>query len=558
MKLLNYYKKINVIKLLNIIEAPKIVLVGLVVLGIVSGLFNLGIISLINEMVQEVLNNSQDGYNTDLIFRYLLFVAVWFISRKILLNYMIKLTQKTIWNFRVNIIKSIIQTDYRHVRKNKSKIEAALTEDVIDISAATFSMVDLLISLVTIIAVFIYLAYLSLFFFLCTLLIVGFGALVYALREKQNTERNKRSKLLLDKFHTQVESVLDGFKEVKLDDKRSQELTRHIRKTGDETVETNTQLYRSYLDNSMIGQISFYLLIASLGMFLGVYFGMSSAEIVTFLFTLLFIQGPLEMVMSLIPSLSLGAVAVDRVRSIQFPENPEDALKEEEEVIVIESFEKLEVEKLGFEYKLANHEGFKIENIDFSIRAGEVVFVTGGNGSGKTTFIHLLLALMNPTEGQVLVNGVPGVYSDRKKAYRRLFAPVFSDFFLFDQLYGISEVDLIEVNEYLVLFELTEKVTFENNHFSTRDLSTGQRKRLALICSLIEHKPILVLDEWAADQDPYFRKKFYLEIIPLLKSKGITLIAITHDDAYFNVADKVYNMVEGECSLVSEKALIID
>lgn len=544
------------IKLLNIIEAPKIVLVGLVLLGIVSGLFNLGIISLINEMVQEVLNNPGNDYNMQLILRYLFFVAVWFISRKILLNYMIKLTQTTIWNFRVNIIKSIIQTDYRHVKKNKSKIEAALTEDVIDISQATFSMVDLLISLVTIVAVFIYLAYLSLSFFLCTLLIVGFAALVYALREKQNTERNKRSKLLLDKFHTQVESVLDGFKEVKLDNNRSHELTLHIRKTGDETVETNTQLYRSYLDNSMIGQISFYLLIASLGMFLGVYFGMSSAEIVTYLFTLIFVQGPLEMVMSLIPSLSLGVVAVDRVRSIQFPEDSKERFLEEEEVIQIERFETLEVQNLGFEYKMANQEGFKIENIDFSVQSGEIVFITGGNGSGKTTFIHLLLALMEPTEGEVMVNGEAAIYAKRKKAYRRLFAPVFSDFFLFDQLYGMSKFDLKEINEYLELFELTEKVSFENNQFSSRDLSTGQRKRLALICSLIERKPILVLDEWAADQDPYFRKKFYLEIIPYLKSRGITLIAITHDDAYFNVADKVYNMVEGKCHFVSEKTLV--
>jgi len=59
----------------------------------------------------------------------------------------------------------------------------------------------------------------------------------------------------------------------------------------------------------------------------------------------------------------------------------------------------------------------------------------------------------------------------------------------------------------------------------------------------------LVLDEWAADQDPHFRKKFYTEIIPILKNDGVTIIAITHDDKYYHCADKLYRMDYGKLIL---------
>jgi putative ATP-binding cassette transporter len=110
----------------------------------------------------------------------------------------------------------------------------------------------------------------------------------------------------------------------------------------------------------------------------------------------------------------------------------------------------------------------------------------------------------------------------------------------------------VKWKEYVHLFELEGKVGLEGNRLSTTDLSAGQRKRLALIIALMENKPILVLDEWAQDQDPYFRKKFYTEIIPLLKQAGYSILAVTHDDKYYGCADRLYKMDEGR--LVAEHA----
>ncbi|MBQ7271513.1 MAG: ATP-binding cassette domain-containing protein, partial [Campylobacter sp.] len=84
--------------------------------------------------------------------------------------------------------------------------------------------------------------------------------------------------------------------------------------------------------------------------------------------------------------------------------------------------------------------------------------------------------------------------------------------------------------------------------FSTTNLSSGQRKRLAMVSTLLENNKFLMLDEWAADQDPVFRKQFYEEILGTLKAKGYTIFAISHDDRYFEYADKIYKMKNGEIS----------
>ena len=71
---------------------------------------------------------------------------------------------------------------------------------------------------------------------------------------------------------------------------------------------------------------------------------------------------------------------------------------------------------------------------------------------------------------------------------------------------------------------------------------------MALLAALLEDKPILVLDEWAADQDPEFRKKFYHVILPALRDFGLLIIAVTHDEHYFQDGDRHLNMADGRLS----------
>jgi putative pyoverdin transport system ATP-binding/permease protein len=188
--------------------------------------------------------------------------------------------------------------------------------------------------------------------------------------------------------------------------------------------------------------------------------------------------------------------------------------------------------------------GFSIGPLDLTINRGETIFLVGGNGSGKTTTLKLLTGLYVPQSGVIKVDhDIVGRHNVQR--YRELFSTVFTQFHLFDRLYGLEHVKDEQVNELLDELQLTGKTRFENGRFTTTELSTGQRKRLALAVCLLEGADILVFDEWAADQDPHFRKYFYEQVLRRLKAQGITIIAATHDDRYWHLADRVIRMEYG-------------
>ena len=178
------------------------------------------------------------------------------------------------------------------------------------------------------------------------------------------------------------------------------------------------------------------------------------------------------------------------------------------------------------------------------MRRGEILFIVGENGSGKTTLIKLILGLYPPQTGTLFLDGAP-VTDETRDAYRQHFSAVFFDYYLFDDLVLPAGADPAAADAYLETLDLAHKVTIQDGAFSTVDLSAGQRKRLALVQAYLEGRPVLVLDEWAAEQDPTFRRLFYTRLLPDLKREGRTLIVISHDDRYFDAADRVIHLNNG-------------
>lgn len=187
---------------------------------------------------------------------------------------------------------------------------------------------------------------------------------------------------------------------------------------------------------------------------------------------------------------------------------------------------------------------FPVGPLSAEFRAGEIAFVTGGNGSGKSTMLRLLTGLMPLGGGSLLADGEP-VDAERMQSYRDQISAIFSDYHLSRRLYGVADPDPERVRALLERLEMADKVSVRDGAFSTVDLSTGQRKRLALVVAQMEDKRVIVLDEWAADQDPHFRRAFYEELLPELKARGKIVICVTHDDRWFGLADRVYHMNEG-------------
>ena len=192
---------------------------------------------------------------------------------------------------------------------------------------------------------------------------------------------------------------------------------------------------------------------------------------------------------------------------------------------------------------------FHLSPINFSLNRGETVFLVGKNGSGKSTLSLLLSGLYLPHSGHISVDGV-AIDEHNRSAYRQYFSSVFTDFHLFSQLLGgdgaLADADL--VSAWVAHLHLQDKIHIENSHIQNTALSQGQKKRLGLLLAAVEQRPVLILDEWAADQDPHFRKVFYEQLLPVLKAQGHTIFAISHDDKYFHHADRIIQMHNGKLS----------
>jgi ABC-type siderophore export system fused ATPase/permease subunit len=183
--------------------------------------------------------------------------------------------------------------------------------------------------------------------------------------------------------------------------------------------------------------------------------------------------------------------------------------------------------------------------ISLEIRRGEILFITGPNGSGKSTLLLLILGLLRPATGQILIDDQP--LGDIHLNYRNLFTGVFSDSFLFSHVLDASGTPTSDdrIEALLGKLKLGPQVQVLESRLSRLTLSTGQRKRISLLQCYAEDREIFYFDEWAADQDPQFREHFYCELLPELKSRGKTVVAISHDEEYFALADRVIKLHHG-------------
>lgn len=186
--------------------------------------------------------------------------------------------------------------------------------------------------------------------------------------------------------------------------------------------------------------------------------------------------------------------------------------------------------------------GFELGPIDVDLRPGRATFVIGHNGSGKSTLLKGLCGLYPLSAGEVKVDGVSA--RTTTAAYRALFAVAFAQPIIHRRLYGL-DADPDRVQQLIDEMGLTDKVRYADGAFDTVELSTGQRKRLSLILCLLQDRPVIVFDEWAADQDPGFRARFYEVVVPRLRADGKALLVISHDDQFFDVADDTLALAHG-------------
>ena len=345
--------------------------------------------------------------------------------------------------------------------------------------------------------------------------------------------------------------TLRGFKELKLGRARQRDHAGYVARLAREFRELWVKTETLYQLIGITSQAFMFLLIAIVAFVLPLFAHTGGTAIFQVVATILFMMAPLETLLQAIPSLSKARVSIASIERLE-ANLDSDAAGADEGAVTPLAFETLSFRDVHFRFEGAvAEEGFDVGPLDLDIRRNEILFVVGGNGAGKTTFLKLLTGLYPPAQGAILFDG--NVVDDRQRqSYREMFAAVFGDFHLFTQLYGLGDPDPAKVSALLEELGIAGKTHLHDGALSTVSLSTGQRKRLAYAVNRLADRQIYVFDEFAADQDPQFRAYFYNELLPRLKREGKTVVAVTHDDRWFAVADRVVKMDYGRVAEITE------
>ncbi len=429
----------------------------------------------------------------------------------------------------------------------RQPLHAALTRDCQLITRHLPYLVMALQQAVLLIGVGVYIAYLSVIAFVITALFCAL-ATGFHMRRMQalaaaRLEAVEAERTLFDGLR----GVLAGFKELKLSRDRSAAIGRELAGASSRTRDSNTAIQKRLGFQFTLIEALFYVLVG-LTVFVAPIFVSDYQTIVIPASTAaLFLIGPMSTLAITLPAVGDVETAMANIEALHRRLRDEQARAADETSLPLEGeIQTLALRDIRFRYpEEGGLPGFALGPVSARFQAGEITFVTGGNGAGKSTLLHLLTALVPAQSGAILVNG-RALQPGQEQAYRDRISAVFYDYHLFRVLYGIGTVDPDRAAELLQRLEMAQKVEIRDGAFSTVDLSSGQRKRLALVLAELEDKPIIVLDEWAADQDPHFRKVFYREILPDLKRRGKIVICVTHDDRYFDAADQILRMDEGK------------
>jgi putative ATP-binding cassette transporter len=515
---------------------------------IAAGLSNAAVLALINASAN--LKRNERGSMFSLGLMFILVVAAYTVSQRFVMTAAAKEVERIIHRIRCRLIEEVRNCELDGIEAlGRTRIFNGLSKEVQTI-AQCGNILGMLAQMgVLLVFATLYLIAVSLTAFVLSLVFTLVAAALYFARVSRMDEAIHQSTVAEYGLHGLLTGVLDGFKEIKLNERRSRELTEDVVAASLNAANSRVKAQSEFGQNFVFTQDVFFLLLGTVVFLVPMLSDVSSDTLSKATAAVLFLFAPISAIVSSVPvfaNANASAIAITELEQLLRRTNengPGSAVLDVPGEI--RTFRDIELRDVLFRFEDAQTDRpFQVGPINITLRAGETVFISGGNGSGKSTFLRLLTSLYRPQQGEILLDGAP-LTRDGVGAYRALFSAVFSDYHLFKRLYGIDPVSLAEAPALLEQFELTDKTTLTGNEFSTIDLSAGQRKRLALIVAMMERRPICVLDEWAADQDPIFRRKFYEELIGQMKAGGITVICVSHDDRYYDLADRRLHLEEG-------------
>lgn len=519
-----------------------------VLTGIAAGLATVALLATINRVL-----HSSAGMSGAVLAVFILLCAISLVGRTVSDIAANLVGQRLVADVRKTLAQKILAAPIDALERYRSyRLMPVLTQDVDMISDVAFVLASTLISVAVALGCLGYLAYLSPSMFVMLVVMMTIGTVLQSLAQARGVAGFRKARDHEEALHKSYRGISEGAKELRMHRERRKRLyAGYIGATVDAIRQVNGRAISTFVIARAFGSALFFLLIA---MILGwaAWRPVDPEALSGFVLVLLFLKGPIDQILGTLPSIGRAKVAFQRIAdlSARFA-TPEPHLDLDLPSTQAELQEGITLSGVRYRFDAVGDAApFELGPINAQFRRGEMVFIVGDNGSGKTTLIKLLLGLYAPHEGQILRDGAP-VTPQTRDDYRQLFTTVFSDFYLFEDLADAQSLGAA-AQPYLERLEIAHKVRVEDGAFNTLDLSTGQRKRLALVHAYLEGRPVMVFDEWAADQDPTFRHLFYTELLPDLRRAGHLLIVISHDDRYFHVADRILRLQAGK--MVQEPA----
>ncbi len=473
---------------------------------------------------------------------YITLVIISFIVTLYLQRYFIRISTEFAYDLGMSIYEKLRFSSYEDFTNlGKEKIYS-LNGDINTMSNFPGNIVGLINSSIFFVMGVGYLFYISpVGGGMITIVLSMIGYLFYLKNRKANTLLWNARKLS-DIFFRNVNDLLLGFREIKMSVKQNDGLYNHLNKNRLATKDLEIKTSYQFFDSELMGRYTWYCIMGVIIFILPGALDISTGDVSLFLVVLLFLIGPVAGIISAAPFINRTNVSFANLIAYDTKISSFNATAIQHGVKPVGYGKLQEIKLEGVQYFYQRQGEFFLHVESLSIKKGELIFIVGGNGSGKSTAINILTGLVKPTKGNVFLNDEL-ITDETYPYYRDQFSTIFADNYTFSENYDrqLTENEKQEFADYITLFRLGHVLSPDLPVFNPR-LSKGQQKRLAMIYALLDRKEVLVLDEWAADQDPEFRKYFYTTLLAKLKNEGKTIILVSHDDLYYEHADRVIKM----------------
>ena len=530
-----------------VVQRSKTMAWFMVCAGVMSGLLSAGVLALINHVLHHPSDHS--------LLVMLGFAAL--VAGKLLSNLwsqllLVRFSQDTILDLSLSLCAKILRAPLRgSEQRGAANILVTLTDDVSWVTWAIQCFPQLIMNAAVVLGCGFYLAWLSWGTFLGVIGVTVLGALGYQWLHASAASFISAARAARAELFRHFQSLTDGLKELLMHRARRQEFVdQEVRRAAESYRQTNLEATRRQALAETWTQVSFYSLVGFIIFLFPSYVTVSPEALTGYVVAVLYMMGPIWSIIGAVPTIQRGQVALENIErlGVSLDVGHEDVqasglLGLEERISSI-----VQLNDVVFSYgeERGVEMPFSLGPLSLEMHPGELVFVIGGNGSGKSTFVKVLTGLYQPSRGNVTLAGTM-ITDANREWYREHFSVVFSDYHVFDKLLGQSDSQAERLApQYLRLLHMEQKVTVHERTFSTLDLSQGQRKRLALVTAYLEDRPIYVFDEWAADQDPQYKEIFYKTLLPDLRERGKLVVVITHDDRYFHLGNQVIKLEDGK------------